>query len=401
MKKKIFITLLAFVCVSTCALVLVACGDNTQPPVHTHEWSQTWGKDETHHWHNCTASDCDITDNSQKDGYAEHDISNGDCVCGYKAKFTVGLQYELDNDNSYIVKGIGTAKDTDIIIPSEYNGKPVTSIGNRAFNGCDNITSIVIPDGVTEISSYAFADCSSLTSITIPDGVTSIYTSVFSGCSSLTSIIIPENVTVIGASAFQGCISLTSITIPNGVTVINNSMFSGCRGITNITIPEGVTIIAASAFKDCSSLTSITIPKSVTKIYAPAFGGCSSLTNITIQSDDIIIDRNVFDGCPIETATIPALACSDINNPALKTVVITSGEIIYDGAFKDCKSLVSITIPNTVTRIGDEAFFNCTNLTSITFKGTREQWNNIKVGSNWSYKTGDYTIHCTDGDIAK
>lgn len=427
MKKKFLITILSLVCVLGCAFALAACGNNNQPPVHNHEWSQTWSKDDTHHWHNCTASDCDITENSEKDGYAEHDISSGDCVCGYKPSYTVGLEYRLnsyDGDKSYIVKGIGTAKDTAIIIPATYNGKPVKRIDSYAFNGCDNLTSITIPDGVTDIDSSAFKDCISLTNISIPDsvtnisntvfsgcskltnftvpvGVTSIYFSVFSGCSSLTSITIHENVTVIGDAAFKDCISLASITLPDGITEINNSMFSGCSSITNITIPEGVKIIAASAFKDCTSLTNITIPNNVTKIYAPAFSGCSSLTNVTVQNGATIIERGVFDGCPIETATIPTSACSDVKNPALKTVVITSGETIYDNAFGDCTNLESITIAATVTRIGDEAFFNCTSLTNITFNGTKEQWNHIQVGSNWSYKTGDFTVHCTDGEIAK
>ena len=86
MKRKLLITLLAVVSCLACALGLAACdgdgGGNTQ---HSHIWSQSWERNETHHWHNCTAENCTVTDNSQKDGYAEHDFTNGDCaVCGKK-----------------------------------------------------------------------------------------------------------------------------------------------------------------------------------------------------------------------------------------------------------------------------------------------------------------------------
>lgn len=110
---------------------------------HTHSWAESWQSDEAHHWHECAASGCTITDNSQKYGYAEHNFTNGDCVCGKTKQPTAGLKYMLSSDGkSYSVTGIGMATKTDIIIASEYNGKPVTSIGSNAFNDCSNITSV-------------------------------------------------------------------------------------------------------------------------------------------------------------------------------------------------------------------------------------------------------------------
>ena len=150
-------------------------------------------------------------------------------------KASEGLEYALSEDgSSYSVKKIGTCKDTDIVIPSTYQGKPVTSIGKKAFYCCKALTSITIPDSVTSIRDSAFSHCSSLTSITIPNSVTSIGESAFRGCSSLTSITIPNSVTSIGEQAFQGCSSLTSITIPNSVTSIGDWAFSFCKALTTI-----------------------------------------------------------------------------------------------------------------------------------------------------------------------
>lgn len=70
-------------------------------------------------------------------------------------------------------------------------------------------------------------------------------------------------------------------------------------------------------------------------------------------------------------------------------------------AFYYCTSLTDITIPGSVTRIGERAFSYCTSLKSITFQGTMAQWSGISKGANWNANTGNYTIHCKDGNMAK
>lgn len=100
-----------------------------------------------------------------------------------------GLEYELSNDGAqYTVTDIGTCTDADIVIPSTYEGKPVTCIGCNAFYSCDGLTSVTIPDNVTSIAYSAFCKCSSLTSVTIGNGLTSIGPYVFYECSSLASV---------------------------------------------------------------------------------------------------------------------------------------------------------------------------------------------------------------------
>ena len=177
-----------------------------------------------------------------------------------------------------------------------YNGKtyPVTSIGEHAFEYCNGLTSVTIPNSVTSIGYYAFGGCSGLTSIVVEEGNT-VFDSrgncnaiiktadneLIAGCQ---NTLIPNSVTSIGRFAFSGCSGLTSVTIPNSVTSIGEGAFSGCSGLTSVTIPGSVTSIGDYAFSGCSGLTSVTIPNSVTSIGESAFSGCSGLTSVTIPN---------------------------------------------------------------------------------------------------------------------
>lgn len=150
---------------------------------------------------------------------------------------TEGLQYKLNEAGTeYSVTGIGSANETDIVIPYDYNGIPVTGIANSAFDRCKKrLASVTIPDSVTVIGYDAFAFCSWLTRMTIP-----------------------VNITSIGDGAFYECCGLTDITIPNGVTSIGKRTFYGCKGMERITIPESTTSIISYALYNCTNLTEIT-----------------------------------------------------------------------------------------------------------------------------------------------
>ena len=156
------------------------------------------------------------------------------------------------------------------------------------------MTSITIPSSVTSIGNRAFEGCSSLTSITIPNSVTSIGDHAFNGCSSLTSITIPNSVTSIGEGAFRGCSGLKSMVVESGnmvydsrencnaiIETATNTLIAGCQ---NTIIPNSVTSIGEWAFLKCTSLTSITIPNSVTSIGEAAFCWCSSLKAVTCEA---------------------------------------------------------------------------------------------------------------------
>ena len=114
----------------------------------------------------------------------------------YELKYTL-----INNDTEYEVSGY-VGEPVYVVIPNEYNGKPITSIGASAFSKSTSLTSIIIGNSVTSIGDYAFWDCSSLTSIEIPNSVQSIGINAFNSCDSLTSVTIGESVTSIGGGAF-------------------------------------------------------------------------------------------------------------------------------------------------------------------------------------------------------
>ena len=153
------------------------------------------------------------------------------------------LTFTLSSDGTYYtVKALNKTISGEVVIPAEYEGKPVKEIGNYAFDNCSALTSINIPNSVNLIGNYAFQICSALTTINIPNSVTLIKNGIFNGCSALTSIVIPNSVTSIGFEAFGACSALTSIVIPNSVTSIGSSAFYWCTALKSVIIKGKPTI---------------------------------------------------------------------------------------------------------------------------------------------------------------
>lgn len=271
-----------------------------------------------------------------------------------------------------------------IIAKSEITGayeikQGTKTISEYAFQDCDNLESVTIPDSVTKINEYAFDDCDSLVnvtlgnsvktigeraftysnieSITIPDGLTTIGDHAFLGCTSLANITIPDSVTTIGFSAFDSTEYYNdSSNWKNGVLYINNHLIAAQDTITgSYEIKHGTITIGAGAFWACSSLTNVIIPDSVKTIGADAFYWCTGLTDITIPD-------------------------------SVKTIGY--------GAFYCCQKLENISISKSVIEIDFSAFEGCNRLTNVYYAGTRDEWNSISINSSGNENLTNANIIC-------
>ena len=330
-----------------------------------------------------------------------------------------GLEYELSADETYyIVTGKGSCNDTDIVIPSVYEDKPVKGIGDYALCECPGITSVTIPDSVISIGEAAFGGCPEITSIIIPDSVISIGELAFALCPKLTSIKVSNENTAYksvdgnlytkdGKTLIQYAIGKkdTSFIISDSVETIGEMAFYDCTGLRSVTIGYNVKTIGEYAFPHCSSLTSVTIGNSVETIGFYAFYECESLMNVYITDIAKWCDISFDDGCSnplnsgaklnIKNILVTELVIPDSvrnigNNAFFGCTSLTSVSIgnnvktIGEHAFADCSSLTSVTIGNNVETIGDAAFIHCNNLMSVTMGNSVETIGNYAF--NYCYK---------------
>ncbi len=214
----------------------------------------------------------------------------------------------------------------------------------EAYKGIITIPEQVTFEGkiyeVAIIANEAFKDCKDLTEISIPKTITKIGGHAFKGCDNLRTVNYNANNCVSAAdvkgksvsSAFEDCKGITTVNFGGDVVIIPEYLFWGCTGLTEITIPENVQQIGGAAFIDCSAISKITI---------------NAIKCIRMSSDN---NRPAFVGAPITTVEFGPFATT-----------------IPDFAFYGCKTLTSVTIPETITAIGGAAFQNCPNLTTVIF----------------------------------
>ena len=227
----------------------------------------------------------------EKEGYW-HYLSDSSVEIWY------GLKYTPDNTNNptyYMISGMeDSCTQTNIEIPSLYNGVPVTTIKSSAFNQNAKLISIILPDTITEIQDFAFTKIDTLLSVSMSK-VTTIGERVFLNCSSLTTVNLGDSLTSIGALAFANCTNLTEINLPNSLVSIGGAAFDN-TGLVNVVIPNSVTSLAGYVFENCVNLKTVVLPNSITTLEASMLGKCSSLEYIIIPNSITEFKNDILSG---------------------------------------------------------------------------------------------------------
>ena len=197
------------------------------------------------------------------------------------------------------------SSDTTVYVVSNYKKFKKEQHKLIGYEGSGPKGIIYIPTDITEIGNEAFDGCAQLTKVIISDSVTTLGERVFSGCSNLKEVVLPKMLTQLNIGMFQNCTALTAITIPATVKSIADAVFLGCSALTTIPLTERLESIGNSAFASCSALTTIILPETVTSIGAGAFDSCSALPSITVPSKVTTINAGTFFGCTGATVTLP------------------------------------------------------------------------------------------------
>ena len=331
-----------------------------------------------------------------------------------------GIYYDIVNGKAVVVTG-DVGYSGDVVIPEtvEYYGHyyVVDSIGSNAFDNCDELTSVRLPEGLKAIGENAFYSCSGLTSISFPSSLRHIDTYAFSGCSSLTSLSFPEGMTQIGNGAFYGCGRLETISFPSTMKSIdwsafcirygndygvctcdsirridikdfstwlnsdrfgaNSSSYEGHVCASNaklyidgkkledeVVIPEGVTELKSHLFDGATQITSIKFPSTLVRVAEGAFTYCYSLQSIEIDdlNDWLQID---FGGsfCPWYAEERLKLY---VKGELLTYVVLPESLTeLKPYVFSSLKQIQRVDFPENLEKIGTKAFSSCNELDSV------------------------------------
>lgn len=212
----------------------------------------------------------------------------------------------------------------------EPNSKLESIDGECTFYLCSSLKEIELPEGLISIGNGAFESDISLTSIRIPSSVSSIGNKAFNGCSNLKDVMFAPNsqLSYIYSNTFAGCEALENLTLPDNLIDIGNYAFYGCKSLVNLKLPDTLTAVYQSSFAYCSSLKNITIPKSLTYIAYCAFEHTYNITNI-------FYDGTEKDWEKIEISNAYNANDSFINTPVIYNArYVKSAALVLDGTLK-------------------------------------------------------------------
>ena len=310
--------------------------------------------------------------------------------------FLYRVEGESDNPEVTIYSYVGS--DTDVTVPSEIKGKPVTTL-HGTFSGKKTVKKVTVPEGVRLIEYNAFFGCTALTTVVLPSSLEEMTEYTFYECTNLKTVSLDtanSKLTKIGQYSFAYCEKLTGFDIPSSLKELEEGVFFRCSSLKKIIIPDTVEKIDRSAFYECTNVIEIKIPGTVKEASDIALVGCekvitaelpiSMVTLANLQrSDDLETLVIVDDGStelpdkdalnekkklkkvvfPDSLTSIPRAFCRSVS--ALEEVKLPANlKIISNASFSECTNLKTIDLPDTVTEIGAFAFADCTSLKDFT-----------------------------------
>ena len=278
-------------------------------------------------------------------------------LCGYDELEEITNQEVLEHLGEWALSSTKIKK---------VNMPRLKSIGERAFDSCYDLTSVLLPEGVEEIPGYCFQDCHNLSVVTLPSTLKKIGIVAFCG-SGITSIDLPEGLQQIGEWAFFDC-DIDNINIPASC----NNFSLAFTKVRTVNIAEGISDIVDGAFLSCSMLEEIKLPSSLKTIGSDAFWACTSLNHIDLPDGLESVGESAFSFSGLTSVVIPESVCK-IGIWAFEDTPLTYCEIksplreIPEGMFDECKQLQQVVLPNTVERFGMWAFWCNFALSDINF----------------------------------
>lgn len=231
----------------------------------------------------------------------------------------------------------------------------------------------VVPEGVTTIGEAAFFGCNEIQSIRLPKSITKIEQWAFADCFSLKELIIPNTISVLEDAIFCKC-GVKQVKIPTSVKVIKNNAFQ-YSGLTSLNLPDSVEEIGEWAFMGCRSLEKIHISSSVKKMGNAPFFCCGKIEQMTVDPSNQFFDSRDNCNAIIETST------NTLIRGCRNTIIPNTVTALEDGAFNECEGLKSISIPSSVVTIASNVFEDSFALEEVHFH--HKDPNNIEFLEKW------------------
>lgn len=356
---------------------------------HVHSFSNWYeGFDRNYHWYVCSCG--------AKKGVGEHDflpwMIEREATPGNPGKRTAicricgnpvseeyeyvetepvpnpsGLSFQIRENSFCFVRGRGECRDSEIVIPAEYNGLPVTGILAKSFAGQSDITSVVIPEGVTTIGEGAFSG-TAITELTIPSTVDTLGKDLFGSNDRLTTLYIRTDKLTSGScqKPFGSCRTLTTVVF-EAPTVSERIMdYLGVQNVAQTAVlSKSVTSIANGAFSGCKKLRTVTYEGTFDAWCGISFKNSPCVNGSVLYIDGKLVEEIAFDEkCVRRAGEQPKFeGCT-----SLKAIMVSPGvSRIETAEFFGCSALVNVVIPDSVASIGINAFANCTSLEIVSF----------------------------------